>query len=164
MVTSTAMRVLLAPPPGWDLSRSGDAPTARAPAPREVALQLGAMIVTPEDVPAWHREAARADLVDAARATPIDDRAVIDDADRTFTTETGWRATALPLAITAPDGALVEYRLVVVYEFLHTLACVLVRSHRDLAELGADDVRAALRSAQPDFRTDEPIALAELWD
>ena len=123
-----------------------------APGEPAVAIHVGALVVCPEDLVGWREAMARADAPQGASLTWGD--------ETTIETAAGWPATVWEL--TLAEGDRKEHRLLVIYRFLHTVAGVLIRSRVELGPRLAE-IGDILATAQPDFRTGEPIAVSELW-
>jgi hypothetical protein len=88
----------------------------------------------------------------------------VSEAETPFVTETGWPAVRTRLTVATEAGEVVEYRVVVFYQFLHLVASVLVRS-LSAAPLTArqEELRRMLVSARPDFEGHELVALIDFW-
>lgn len=150
------MPVILRPPPGWHWQ---DAATLVVPAPPttpDVVVQVGPLILAPEDRLDW--------MTRTARAHPHGPVVTVAEAETPFVTESGWPALRTRLAFATAAGADVEFRVVVFYQFLHMVAAVAARGLTAAALQGRqDELRQLFVSAEPDFTTEEPVALADFW-
>jgi hypothetical protein len=113
-------------------------------------------VVCPEDLAAWKQASACAH----APAPSVS----VTEGETPFVTETGWPATRTRLAFATAAGDVVEHRVVVFYQFLHTVAAVLARSLSAAPLLARqDELRRLFVGAQPDFDDGEPVSLLEFW-
>jgi len=160
VLPSTAVRLILPALSGWHATVIGDVPSYLIPAPparTEVVIHVGPLVVCPEDLESWRAANERADA-----PGPVVE-AVAPEAP--FPTDDGWPAVFWRVRFRSAAGEPVEERLVAVFRCLHTLAAVLVRGRSaEALDARLPEIVAVLARARPDFRSDEPAALAELWD
>jgi tetratricopeptide (TPR) repeat protein len=123
--------------------------------PAELPLRSFGLELLPDDQQAWVR---RTLIEDAPPAR------LVVGADETTTTAAGWPLRIVEARLEGADGAVIEHRLAAFYAFFEHAATVLARC-ADGPRFAAlvPDLRAALAAATPVW-TDEPAALAQLWD
>jgi hypothetical protein len=157
MLTCRYVRVTLRPPPDWHSIDDATCVTPAPPATPQVVVQIGALVVCPEDLAAWKLASSRVHAHGPVVA--------VAEAETPFVTQTGWPAVRTRLSFAREAGEVVEYRVVVYYQFLHTVAAVLARSLSAAAlDSRQEELRQLFVSAQPDFGDGEPVALIDFWN
>lgn len=113
--------------------------------PAGVTVAVSPLFPWPEDPSAWLRRTLLSDVDDTTTILAASD----------LETDTGWPLSLFAVEVNG------ETRVLALYRFLEWAGAALVRGAADAATRSR--VAGALRSARPDFGSDEAICLADLW-